>query len=157
MSVSSEKPPQELAGDPVRQLAAGDRLGRYQLVAPIARGGMAIVWAARLDGQRGFSKLFAVKTTLPQLARDPEFERMFLDEARIASRVQHPNVAQILELGEDANVLYIAMEWVNGDSLHNLLRASGRCVALDRRIAARIVADACSGLHAAHELTDDDG
>jgi serine/threonine-protein kinase len=140
-------------------LGPGARLGRYELLIPIAYGGMARVWAARLHGQRGFSKTVAIKTILPHLAHNPEFERMFLDEARIAAGVHHPNVTEIYELGEEGSVLYLVMEWVNGDSLMHVLRGPGgkTATALDVRLAARIVADACAGLHAAHELTDDDG
>jgi eukaryotic-like serine/threonine-protein kinase len=138
-------------------LKPGTRLGRYELLVPIARGGMARVWAARQHGQRGFQKLVAIKTILPHLAEEPEFERMFLDEARIASGVHHPNVCEIYELGEERKTLYLAMEWVSGDSLSRVLRISGETVAIDVRVAARIVADACAGAHAAHELTDDEG
>src|SRR5258708_5403358 len=138
-------------------LGPGAQLGRYQLLLPIAYGGMARVWAARLFGQRGFTKLVAIKTILPHLAHDPEFERMFLDEARIAAGVHHPNVCEIYELGEEGRVLYLAMEWVNGDALVNVLRGSGATEAIELRVAARIVADACAGLHAAHELSDLDG
>src|SRR5438309_11968622 len=91
-------------------LAPGARLGRYELLVPIATGGMARVWAARQHGQRGFSKIVAIKTILPNLAREAEFERMFLDEARIASGVHHPNVCEIYELGEEGTILYLAME-----------------------------------------------
>ena len=135
----------------------GTRLGRYELLVPIARGGMARVWAARLHGQRGFQKLVAIKTILPHLAEEPEFERMFLDEARIASGVHHPNVCEIYELGEEKRTLYLVMEWVNGDSLSRVLRSTGKTEPVDSRVVARIVADACAGLHAAHELTDEDG
>ncbi len=140
-------------------LGSGARLGRYELLIPVAYGGMARVWAARLHGQRGFSKTVAIKTILPHLAHNPEFERMFLDEAKIAAGVHHPNVCEIYELGEEGHVLYLAMEWVNGDSLMHMLRGiSGKTPQpIDPRFAARIVADACAGLHAAHELTDDDG
>ncbi len=140
-------------------LGSGARLGRYELLIPIAYGGMARVWAARLHGQRGFSKTVAIKTILPHLAHNPEFERMFLDEARIAAGVHNPNVCEIYELGEEGNVLYLVMEWVNGDSLMHVLRgATGKTgTPIDVRLAARIVADACAGLHAAHELCDDDG
>ncbi|MCW5836479.1 MAG: serine/threonine protein kinase, partial [Labilithrix sp.] len=149
----------ELANEPsdFGGLRPGTRLGRYELLVPIARGGMARVWAARQHGQRGFQKLVAIKTILPHLAEEPEFERMFLDEARIASGVHHPNVCEIYELGDDQRTLYLAMEWVSGDSLSRLLRANGKTEALDARVVARIVADACAGVHAAHELTDDDG
>jgi eukaryotic-like serine/threonine-protein kinase len=140
-------------------LGPGARLGRYELLLPIAYGGMARVWAARQQGQRGFTKLVAIKTILPHLAHSAEFERMFLDEARIASGVHHPNVTEIYELGEEGHVLYLAMEWVNGESLVHVVRGlTGKDPkALDLRLGARIVADACAGVHAAHELTDDDG
>lgn len=140
-------------------LSPGMRLGRYELLVAIARGGMARVWAARQHGQRGFTKLVAIKTILPHLAREPEFERMFLDEARIASNVHHPNVCETYELGDENGTLYLAMEWVNGDSLARVLRPTGggETHVLDYRIVARIVADACAGLHAAHELVGDDG
>jgi serine/threonine-protein kinase len=120
---------------------------------------MACVWAARLLGERGFSKLVAVKTILPHLAHNPDFEKMLVDEARIAANVHHPNVCDLYELGEQDQVLYLAMEWVNGDSLLHILRSNGGTAVrgLDSRVAARIVADACAGLHAAHELTDDFG
>src|SRR5215469_16772198 len=98
-------------------LRAGDKLDRYELLCPIASGGMATVWLARLRGKRGFEKLYAIKTIKTELVEDSTFQEMFLDEARIASRIQHPNVAQILDLGEQANVLFIVMEWVDGDSL----------------------------------------
>jgi serine/threonine-protein kinase len=155
--------PEDIVDEPsgltAGSLAPGSRLGRYELLLAIAQGGMARVWAARQQGQRGFSKTVAIKTILPQLADDAEFERMFLDEARIAAGVHHPNVTEIYELGEEGRVLYLAMEWVNGDSLVHVLRGIKGNVAqpIDVRVAARIVADACAGLHAAHELTDDDG
>src|SRR5690349_18791820 len=103
--------PQGAAG-----LAPGVRLGRYELLAPVATGRMATVWAARLVGHRGFSKLVAIKTILPQFAREPAMLRMFLDEARIASSIHHPNVCEIYEFGEERRHLYLAMEWVSGDS-----------------------------------------
>jgi serine/threonine-protein kinase len=152
---------------PQPELRRGTRLGRYELLVPIAKGGMARVWAARLQGQRGFSKMVAVKTILPHLAEEPEFERMFLDEARIASGVHHPNVCEIYELGEEGKILYLAMEWVNGESLVTILRAGSAATGagnaqpkvepIHPHIAARIVSEAASGLHAAHNLTDDDG
>ena len=152
---------EELTDEPsdFGSLGTGTRLGRYELLVPIARGGMARVWAARLHGQRGFQKLVALKTILPHLAKEAEFERMFLDEARIASGVHHPNVCEIYELGEDKNILYLAMEWVGGDSFARVLRpgGSGKTEPVDPRVVARVIADACAGLHAAHELTDDDG
>jgi serine/threonine-protein kinase len=138
-------------------LKPGTRLGRYELLVPVARGGMARVWAARLIGQRGFQKLVAIKTILPHLASETEFERMFLDEARIASGVHHPNVCEIYELGDESRTLYMVMEWVGGDSFARVLRPTGRNEAIDPRVVARVVADACAGVHAAHEIASEDG
>src|SRR5580704_15725285 len=151
--------PERGEGDPLasESLVRGTCLGRYELLVPVAVGGMARVWAARLHGQRGFTKLVAIKTILPHLASDPEFERMLIDEARIASGTRHPNVVEIYELGEERGIVYIAMEWVYGDSLSQVLKAGGTATPLDPRIASRVIADAAAGLHAAHNLTDDAG
>jgi serine/threonine-protein kinase len=139
-------------------LRAGDRLDRYELLCPIASGGMATVWLARMRGKRGFEKLFAVKTIRTELVEDPRFQEMFLDEARIASGIQHPNVAQILDLGEQRDVLFIVMEWVDGDSLAKVRKlVAKQRVTLPIGIALRALADACAGLHSAHELRDDQG
>jgi serine/threonine protein kinase len=139
-------------------LRAGYRLDRYELLCPIASGGMATVWLARLRGKRGFEKLFAVKTIRTELVDDPRFEEMFLDEARIASGIQHPNVAQILDLGEQDAVLFIVMEWVDGDSLAKIRKLlAKRETRLPVGIVLRVLADACAGLHAAHELRGDGG
>jgi serine/threonine-protein kinase len=139
-------------------LAAGDVLGRYELLLPVAQGGMATVWAARMKGTRGFSKIVAIKTMLPALSSDPRFEKMFLSEAELASRIKHPNVCEILDLGEQEGVLYLVMEWIDGESLVTLL---GDCERSGRRVpfaaAAQIGADAARGLHAAHELKDEGG
>ena len=137
-------------------LGPGQKLGRYTLLVPVAQGGMARVWAARQLGQRGFQKVVAIKTIMPALAADEEFERMFLDEARIAAAIHHPNVCEILDLGEVGNVLFLAMEWLDGVSLLALLKARPRTPLADA-IAVRIIADACAGLHAAHELRDEHG
>ncbi len=139
------------------QLAPGTVLGRYELLLPVASGGMATVWVARARGSRGFSKTVAVKTILPSLSDDPQFEQMFLDEAAIASRIQHPNVAQIIDLGEEDEILYLAMEWVDGESLSTLskfARKNGTDIPL--RVGLRVLTQACAGIHAAHELRDDD-
>jgi serine/threonine-protein kinase len=139
-------------------LVAGYKLDRYELLCPIASGGMATVWLAQLRGKRGFEKLFAIKTIKTELLEDPRFQEMFLDEARIASGIQHPNVAQILDLGEQRDILFIVMEWVDGDSLAKIRRLLARRGAkLPTGVALRVLADACAGLHAAHELRDRDG
>jgi serine/threonine-protein kinase len=139
-------------------LKAGYRLDRYELLCPIASGGMATVWLARLRGKRGFEKLYAIKTIRTELVDDPRFQEMFLDEARIASGIQHPNVAQILDLGEQQDVLFIVMEWVDGDSLAKIRKlVAKRGHRLPVGVVLRLLADACAGLHAAHELYDDQG
>jgi len=138
------------------KLSPGMVLGRYELLLPIAQGGMATVWAARQKGSRGFQKTVAIKTMLPALSDDPQFEQMFLDEAALASRIHHPNVAEILDVGEQDDVIYIVMEWVDGEALSVLTKTSKKNnVTFPQRIALRIVRQACGGLHAAHELRDE--
>jgi serine/threonine-protein kinase len=140
------------------ELARGQTLDRYELVYPVARGGMARVWVAKLRGKHGFEKMVALKTILPTFAEDQRFRRMFLDEAKIASGIEHVNVAQILDLGEQDGQLYLVMEWVDGDSLQELDRAAEKAGGtLPIPVLIRVVADACAGLHAAHELSDVQG
>src|SRR5258708_2734644 len=119
---------------------------------------MASVWVARHSGQHGFEKLVAIKTILPKFAMDVRFQEMFLDEARIASRIEHFNVAQIFDLGEEHDILYLAMEYVDGDSLSKLNRACQRKgIKIPTGVILRVLADACAGLHEAHELRDPQG
>src|SRR5258708_845846 len=106
----------------VESTSVGRVLGRYQLLYPLAAGGMAMVWAARLLGTRGFQRLVAIKTMLPKLSDDPEFEGMFLNEATLAAKIRHPNVVEILDLGEEAGLLYLVMEWIDGEPLSQVLR-----------------------------------
>jgi hypothetical protein len=119
---------------------------------------MGEVWLARVRRKGGFERFFALKVVLSHLAEDDKFRQMFLDEARIASLVAHPNVASIVDTGEEAGTLYLAMEWVDGDSLqllHRVLRKAGESIPLG--IVLRVVADACAGLHAVHEVRDRSG
>jgi serine/threonine protein kinase len=140
------------------QIRPGFRLDRYELLCPIAEGGMARVWVARQVGKHGFEKLVAVKTILPKFASDLRFQEMFLDEARLASAIQHTNVARILDLGEEHEVLYIVMEWIDGEALNRVQRSLAReKIAIPTGIVLRVMADVCAGLHAAHELRDRDG
>jgi serine/threonine-protein kinase len=119
---------------------------------------MAQVWAAR---HRGGGAIFALKMLMPHLAEDGDFHDMFFDEARIASRIHHENVARTFELAELDGILTLVMEWVDGSSLVHMLRPDPEreelLVALPVRHAARIIAETCAGLHAAHELLGDDG
>ena len=142
------------------ELHPGSKVGPFDLIAPIGTGGMARVWAARV---RGTTDVVAVKMLLPELAENVEFRKMFFDEARIASRVRHPNVCSTFEMGEQQGTLYLSMEWLDGPSLMRILRPGREDITeceripIRPRIAARIVADACAGLHAAHELVGEDG
>jgi serine/threonine protein kinase len=119
---------------------------------------MATVFLGRISGAGGFQRFVGIKRLHPHLAREPEFIEMFLDEARLAARIHHPNVVPILEIGTSDQGYYIVMEYVEGDTLANLITRSvqgGHNVPVP--IATRIVVDVLSGLHAAHELSDDDG
>lgn len=119
---------------------------------------MGTVWLARMAGKLGFERLVALKTILPSFTGDRRFSDMFLDEARIAARIDHENVARILDIGEDRSALYYAMELIDGHSvrkLHRDTKAAGAPFPMN--VALRIIADACGGLHATHELRDDHG
>ena len=131
-------------------------IDRYELVAEIASGGMATVFLARLSGVGGFQRFFAVKRLHPDLATDQEFVKMFLDEARLAAGIHHPNVVPILEVGASERGYYIVMEYIEGDTLARLLaRAAGVGSLVPSPIGLRVVVDMLAGLHAAHELRDD--
>ncbi|MEJ7733315.1 MAG: protein kinase [Polyangiaceae bacterium] len=144
-------------GEAIDRLRPGSTLGRYEILMPAAQGGMASVWAARLQGSRGFQKTVAIKTMLPDVSDDPDFESMFLDEARVAAKIRHPNVAEILELGEENDVLFLVMEWVEGETVGGLQRAAKAQGGVPLPIVLRIASQVCAGLHAAHELRDDQG
>jgi serine/threonine-protein kinase len=119
---------------------------------------MASVWIARQTGKHGFEKFVAVKTVLPQFASDVRFQAMFQDEARIASRIEHTNVAQILDVGEQQDITYLVMEYVDGESLSTVHRALEKKGAMiPPGIVLRVLSDVCGGLHAAHELREEDG
>jgi serine/threonine-protein kinase len=141
----------------VGEIAPGHVLGRYELLLPIAAGGMAMVWAARLKGTRGFQKIVAVKTMLPKLSDDAQFEQMFLDEASLASQIRHPHVVEISDLGEQDGVLFLVMEWIDGIPLNQLMKAAKPHGGIPLPIGVRLVMQACAGLHAAHELQNAKG
>jgi serine/threonine protein kinase len=128
-------------------------LGRYRVVDEIGVGGMASVHLARLDGAGGFQKWVAIKRIHPHLVEDDQFVHMFLDEARIAARINHANVAQVYELGEGEGNYWIAMEYLHGEPLREVMRSVEEgAPAMAYEVAARIVAEAAEGLHAAHDL-----
>ena len=133
------------------------RLGRYELLARLATGGMGEVFLARLEGAAGFEKLYAIKRVLPHLATDERFRKMLVTEAQIASRMAHPNICQVYELGETGGQLYIVMEYLEGVTLLQLLRRASR----DRRplelgFVASVIGQVCDALQYAHDLRDRD-
>ncbi|MBX3250446.1 MAG: serine/threonine protein kinase [Myxococcales bacterium] len=140
------------------ELQPGQTLAGYEVVSHVKSGGMAALYLARRRGAAGFQRPVAIKVVHPHLARDAKFIRMFLDEARLAVRIQHPNVVRVEELLEADGTYLMAMEYVHGCSLYELLRA----LAKQRRrlspdLAAWIAVQIADGLHAAHELRDDQG
>ncbi len=133
-------------------------VGRYALYDEIASGGMATVHYGRLLGPVGFSRTVAIKRLHPQFAKDPDFAAMFLDEARLVSRIHHPNVVQTLDVVALEGELFLVMDYVMGESLSRLLRDSqARNQTVPLPIASAILCGVLHGLHAAHEATNDRG
>jgi eukaryotic-like serine/threonine-protein kinase len=140
------------------ELKPGATLGRYELLLRLGRGGMASVWVARERAPvSGKQRLVAVKAMLPELARDSAFRAMFLEEGQIVRAIDHPHVVKVHEVSEDHGILYMAMEWVEGDSLRTIIKEARRRRAIPAEIAVKVIADAAAGLHAAHELRGWDG
>ncbi|HEY6464086.1 MAG TPA: protein kinase [Polyangiaceae bacterium] len=139
-------------------ISEGRRLGRYAIFDSIAAGGMATVHFGRLVGEGGFARTVAIKRLHAQYAQDPEFATMFLDEARLASRIRHPNVVVTLDVVAAERELYVVLEYVHGESFAKLLRASRDAGARPPpAVVSSILAGVLHGLHAAHEATNDRG
>src|SRR5579872_3882810 len=133
-------------------------VGRYTIFDEIASGGMATVYIGRLTGSGGFARTVAIKQLHPQFAKDPEFVSMFLDEARLAARIRHPNVVPTLDVVASRGEVFLVMEYVQGESLSRLARAlSRRGERVPLPVLLRVMADVLQGLHAAHEARDERG
>ena len=130
---------------------------KRRLLLELGRGGMGTVYLAATSGPGGFQKLSVVKRLTPDLACDPDFLKMFLDEARLAARLNHPNIVQTLEVGADERGHFIEMEYMEGQSLQTLVRGAAKSHALTTPLAIWILAQTLAGLHHAHELTAYDG
>lgn len=130
-------------------------VGRYEVLLRIARGGMGTVYLARITGEGGFRRLFALKVIRDHLSQNDEYVRMLLQEARIASRLHHPNVVGIVDIGTLANQHYLVMDYVEGCTFSELLKVHRRT--RPPHLVIPIILDALTGLHAAHTLVDDDG
>jgi serine/threonine protein kinase len=142
----------------VENVSRGGGIGRYRLYGVLAAGGMATVHYGRQQGELGFTRTVAIKKLHPEYARDPEFVAMFMDEARLAARVHHPNVVQTLDVVASDDGLFLVMEYVRAISLSRLLVAAAACgERVPPALAAAVVTGVLHGLHAAHEATDEQG
>ncbi len=129
-----------------------EKIGRFELVKKIAAGGMAEIFLARRVGPEGFEKYVVIKRILPHLAENREFVDMFLQEARLAVRLNHPNIAQVFDLGESLGSYFIAMEYVHGEDLRRIWRHSEEVGSpIPVPLACRIIIEAAAGLDYAHK------
>src|SRR6201999_3529851 len=134
------------------------RLGKYEILTPLASGGMARIYIARSTGIGAFQRHVVLKMILPERAHDHTAVQMFLDEARLAASLNHQNVAQVFEVGQDAGIHFLAMEYVHGQDLRALLaKAGSEGKRMPLELALTIVAGAAAGLHHAHERRTSDG
>ena len=136
----------------------GQQFGKFQLLKKIATGGMAEIHLAKQRGMEGFEKLVVIKMILPHLANNQEFVQMFLDEARIAARLNHPNIVQIFDLGRAGGTYFIAMEYIQGENLRTIAktaRKAGKPLPLGHIV--KIMSQACEGLYYAHTKQDTSG
>lgn len=141
-----------------RVLQPGDKLGKHDLIRQIAIGGMAELYLARSFGIEGFEKLVVVKRILPQYADNAGFVSMFLNEARLAATLHHPNIAQVYDIGQESGEYFFSMEYVHGVDLGRLIASSneqGVPISLD--VALTLISGLCAGLHHAHEQLSSDG
>ena len=133
----------------------GERFGKYELVRRIGVGGMAEVFVAKTHGAQGFVKHVVIKRILPAFNEDPDFVRMFINEAHLAARLQHANIVQIFDFDHVAGVYYIAMEWVDGTDLRRVHQvARRRSMALPRTLALHVGVETLKGLHYAHTRSE---
>ncbi|RKH48510.1 serine/threonine protein kinase [Corallococcus sp. AB050B] len=136
----------------------GRRIGKYEILTRLSMGGMAELFLAFTSGPGGFRKFVAVKQILPDIKKDDQFVKMFLDEARITAAFSHANIGQVFDLGEEDGELYLAMEFLPGQNLEQVVKmAERRKYALPLGFTARVMRDTCLGLHYAHHFMDPSG
>lgn len=158
MSELAEDSPQSVTVEPVSDDVPHE-LGRYRLAFEFASGGMATVYLAREVGESGMNRVVALKCIHPHLAKRQAFVDMFLDEARVAARINHPNVCSVYDFGQVDGTYYIAMEYLVGETFARVVRRmfhKGDEKPAPLKVA-QVIADACEGLHAAHELRGPNG
>jgi serine/threonine-protein kinase len=142
----------------VAQALEGTMLGRYRLKYRLAEGGMATVYLGQLEGAHRFERWVAMKVVHPEHAADTRFVEMLLDEARTAAKLHHPNICSVLDFGEQNGLVYLVMEYLEGETLSAVVRRGwAEEKGMPYWLAARTVVDAARGLHYAHELTDPHG
>ena len=135
-----------------------EKFGKYQLERKLAVGGMAEIFLGTYVGPEGFKKHVAIKRILPHLTEDQDFVTMFLDEARLVARFNHPSIVQIFELGQVQQRYFLAMEYVHGVSMSKVLKACAKKqVPFPLEYGAKILSNACEGLEYAHNFSDADG
>lgn len=133
------------------------RLGRYRLLTTLGQGGMGAIHLAVMSGMGEFRKLVVVKELRRDLATNPEFVKLFLSEAKLAGRLNHPNIVQTIEAGQDGERYYLAMEFLDGQPFHTVVQTSRVEPLVPLRLRLQVIRDVLSGLHYAHELCDYDG
>ena len=146
-----------MSTSPVLAIGPGSMLGRYQVLAHLATGGMAEIFLARATGLEGFERHVVVKCIKPEHARDQRFVGMFIDEARLSAQLHHQNIAQVYDIGQEGGAYYFAMEYVHGENVRELLHATAQrrqYVPLEH--ALTIIAGAAAGLHYAHDKRGSD-
>ncbi|HEX4461119.1 MAG TPA: serine/threonine-protein kinase, partial [Polyangia bacterium] len=129
--------------------------GRYQLLEPLTKGGMAEVWRAKLVGAESFERPMVIKRILPHLCDDPAFVRMFITEARLSAKLNHPNIVQVFELGDVDGELFMALELINGADLATLLNSAMQALPLG--LCALVAHEICRALSYAQSVTDEFG
>ena len=134
-----------------------NHLGRYRLVSTLGQGGMGTIWLAVAGGLGGFRKLLVIRELRWDLTRNHRFVEMFFDEVKLAARLNHPNVVQTLEAGQEGNRYFLSMEFLDGQPLSEVMQRATLDPAISLAIRLRILCGALSGLHYAHELRDYDG
>ncbi|MCX4242697.1 bifunctional serine/threonine-protein kinase/formylglycine-generating enzyme family protein [Paraliomyxa miuraensis] len=141
-----------------QQATAGEQLGRYQLLYKLATGGMAEIYLAKTSGIEGFEKIVVLKRILPHLSANETFVGMFLDEARVAANLEHPNIVNVYDIGKAGEDYFFTMAYLHGEDLSSVLRASARAgQGIPMALALHIVIGVCAGLHYAHEQVGLDG
>lgn len=140
-------------------LVDGRRVGRFEILSLLGAGGMSRVYLSRLDGFRGFEKLLALKVLRRSLSAIPQFVEMFFHEARVVAHLQHPNIVQVLELGQWHGRYFMAMEYLQGVPLGKVFEKveDGERPLLEPRVACAMIMQACEGLHFVHTAMDQDG